>query len=295
MTMQELTAAEAYAQRVDAVLAQRTRLRGPQPPGDLFGLPPDHPLMKADPRRPLDGNLGVIASYIESEDVVVDVGGGAGRNSLPLALRCRKVINVDPSAGMANGFRANAARAGITNVEMIEAEWLAADPPLGTVALVNHVMYLTRDIVPFLRKVERAGSRRVIVTVNSPPPPSWNRILFGIVYDEAEAIVPGHAELANVLWELGILPDIRVLPLPSARPFAPAPTRAAAIELAIERFVNEQWSHWPAPAELEARARRILETRFDELFVADAAGIVPRYVTLGHEVLITWQPRDGRR
>ena len=31
---------------------QRTRLRGPQPPGDLFaGLRSDHPLMKADPRR----------------------------------------------------------------------------------------------------------------------------------------------------------------------------------------------------------------------------------------------------
>src|SRR5262249_1087942 len=30
------TAADQYAARVDAVLAQRTRLRGPQPPGDLF-------------------------------------------------------------------------------------------------------------------------------------------------------------------------------------------------------------------------------------------------------------------
>ena len=42
------TAAEQYAARVDAVLAQRTRLRGPQPPGDLFaGVPADHPLLKA--------------------------------------------------------------------------------------------------------------------------------------------------------------------------------------------------------------------------------------------------------
>ena len=51
-------AADRYAARVDAVLAQRTRPRGPQPPGDLFeGLPADHPLIKADPRRPLDANL----------------------------------------------------------------------------------------------------------------------------------------------------------------------------------------------------------------------------------------------
>ena len=50
-----MTAAEHYAARVNAVLAQRARLRGAEPPGDLFGdLEPDHPLLKADPRRPLE-------------------------------------------------------------------------------------------------------------------------------------------------------------------------------------------------------------------------------------------------
>jgi hypothetical protein len=28
------------------------------------------------------------------------------------------------------------------------------------------------------------------------------------VYGEAEEVVPGHGELVNVLWELGILPDL---------------------------------------------------------------------------------------
>jgi hypothetical protein len=63
MTTDSDNAADRYATRVDAVLTQRTRLRGRQPPGDLFaGLPSDHPLMKADPRRPLDPNLEIIAS-----------------------------------------------------------------------------------------------------------------------------------------------------------------------------------------------------------------------------------------
>src|SRR6266566_5151725 len=98
MTTTDDNAAARYAVRVDAVLAQRTRLRGPQPPGDLFaGLPSGHPLLNADPRRPLDPNLDTVASYIEPDDVIIDVGGGAGRISLPLALRCRKVINIEPS------------------------------------------------------------------------------------------------------------------------------------------------------------------------------------------------------
>jgi hypothetical protein len=129
-------AASRYTARVDAVLAQRTRLRGKAPPGDLFdGLPPDHPLMTADPRRSLDPNLAVIAEYAEPDDLIVDAGGGAGRTSLPLALRCRGVVNVEPSAAMGAGFLANAARAGIDNTSVIESDWLAAEPPQGTLAL----------------------------------------------------------------------------------------------------------------------------------------------------------------
>src|SRR5262249_17345400 len=108
MTTNGQSAADRYAARVDAVLAQRTRLRGPPPPGDQrAGCPADNPLVKADPLRPLDRNLAVIASYIEADDVIIDVGGGAGRISLPLALRCREVVNVEPSPTMRMGFRKN--------------------------------------------------------------------------------------------------------------------------------------------------------------------------------------------
>lgn len=80
-----MTAAEYYAARVDAVLAQRAPLRGAEPSGDPFGnLDPDHPLFKADPHRALDANLEALADLIEPSDTIVDVGGGAGRMSLPL-------------------------------------------------------------------------------------------------------------------------------------------------------------------------------------------------------------------
>ena len=285
------TAADRYAARVDAVLAQRTHLRGPQPPGDLFaGLPSGHPLLAADPRRPLDPNLEVIASYISPEDIIVDVGGGAGRISLPLALRCREVINVEPSSAMGAGFRTNADQAGIGNARVIEDGWLEVEPPVGTVALVNHVTYLTREIVPFISKLERAGARRVLITVNSPPPPSWQRVLFQLVHGEVEEVVPGHVELVNVLWELGILPDVRVLPLHAARPIVPAPTREAAIALRVAGFGGDQWALWPLGSDLEHRLRTVLESRFDELFTASAEGFAPRFITPGREILITWEP-----
>src|SRR5215212_9321487 len=107
-----------YASRVEAALAQRTRLRGSQPAGDLFdGIRPDHPLLGSRPREPVTPNVAIIAEYIPSDAVLVDVGGGAGRISLPLALRCERVVNVEPSATMAAAFQRNAEAAGIANVE----------------------------------------------------------------------------------------------------------------------------------------------------------------------------------
>jgi SAM-dependent methyltransferase len=286
-----MTAAEHYAARVDAVLAQRARLRGAEPSGDLYGnLEPDHPLLKADPRRPLDANLKALADLIEPSDSIVDVGGGAGRMSLPLALRGRSVTNVDPSASMGAAFLANAKAAGISNVGLVQGDWLAADPPQGTVVLVNHVTYLTRDIVPFIKKLECAGSRRVIVTVNAPPPPSWNRVLFQLVHGEAEVVVPGHADLMNVLWEMGRLPDLTMLLSQNVRLIVPLPSRAAALAFAVQRVANEQWAHWPVAAAFEARTRATVEQHFDDLYAQDADGFTPRWITMGREVLITWQP-----
>jgi hypothetical protein len=285
------SAAGHYAARVDAVLAQRTRLRGSQPPGDLFaGLPADSPLLKADPRRPLDPNLEIIASYIAPDDVIIDVGGGAGRISLPLALRCREVINIEPSLAMGAGFAANVSQAGISNARVIASDWLSSASPLGTVALVNHVTYLTREIVPFVQKLERAGRRRVLITVNSPPPPSSQRVLYQLAHGEVEEVVPGHVELVNVLWELGVLPDIRVLPFLGAT-VIPARTREAAIASAMTRFSGDQWTLWPLGTDLEQRLRRVLEERFDELFAAGADGFNPRWMKPGREILITWQPK----
>jgi hypothetical protein len=157
------------------------------------------------------------------------------------------------------------------------------------VALVNHVTYLTREIVPFIERLERAGSRRVIITVNSPPPPSWQRVLFHLVHGETEEVVPGHVELVGVLWDLGILPDVRVLPLP-ARPIIPAPTREAAIAGRVAGFGGDQWTFWPLEPDLERRLRSVLETRFDELFATRPEGFVPRFITPGREILITWEP-----
>ena len=128
-----------------------------------------------------------------------------------------------------------------------------------------------------------------MITVNSVPGPSFQRVLYQLVHGDAEEVVPGHVELISVIWEMGILPDIRVLPQATV-PFTPAAGRDVAIANAIARFPGEQWSWWSLGQDLKSRLRSILEARFDELFTAGPEGFIPRYVAPGREILITWQP-----
>src|SRR5207245_5748378 len=137
-----MTAAETYAACIDAVRTQRARLHGAQPQDPWGGAVAQR--FRDDPHRELDANLAVLASYTRPEDVLLDVGGGAGRVSLPLALHCREVITVDASPGMGAQFAAAAAEAGILNARFVHANWLEAEGLQGDVPLPANVDCLGR-------------------------------------------------------------------------------------------------------------------------------------------------------
>src|SRR4030095_6268652 len=166
-----MTAAQTYAALIDAVHAQRRRLHGQQPAEDRFGGPVAQ-RFRAAPHRSLGATLQVVASYVQPDDVLIDVGGGAGRVGLPLALRCRQVINVDSSPGMLAEFESCAAQAGITNVRAVLADWLATPAMSGDVSLASSVTYFVHDIVLFIENMVAASRRRVLITLWSVPSPN---------------------------------------------------------------------------------------------------------------------------
>lgn len=272
--------ADAYAARVDAVLAQRVRIYGEGQKVDPWGEQASR--FALDPHRVLDGNLEAIAGYIQPGDVVIDVGGGAGRVSLPLALRCRKVVNLEPSAGMGAEFTRLAAAAGISNASWLLPDRNDAKGIRGDVAVTADVTYFVRDIVPFIEKLTATARRRVILAIWSIPPPNRSARLFRLVHEEEQELYPGHRELLPVLWEMGILPDIRVLPSPPWWDIQFHKSRDEALESAL-------WRHqWLRPED-EARAREIIEAHFDQLFQVSTQGIQPIWRPEIREMLITWE------
>ncbi len=284
-----MTAVETYAALIDAVSAQHRRIHGQPPREDRFGGPVAQ-RFRADPHRSLDANLQVVASYVQPEDVFVDVGGGAGRVGLPLALRCRQVINVDSSPGMLAEFEACTAEAGITNARSVLADWLAAADISGDVSLASSVTYFVRDIGSFIEKMVAASRRRVMLTLWSVPSPNQSAPLFRLVYGEEQAPAPGHRELLPVLWEMGFLPDVRVLPdvpmIPGAmRPGLPQ-THQDAVHWALQ-------GRWLRPED-QSRAGDLVETHFHELFAQRPEGFFPLWYQATRQFLITWET-DQRR
>jgi hypothetical protein len=269
------SAAQNYAARVDAYTAQQARMT--RHSGDRWAA--SAALFRLDPRRTLEPNTAAVSSLVGPDDVVIDVGGGAGRVSLPIALGCKQVVNVEPSAAMREQFAESAAGAGIVNAHSIDGMWPdAAASVEGDIVILANVTYFVRDIVPFVEALDRAARKRVIIAVWSVPPPNDASSVFALLHGEPQALVPSHAELLPVLWEMGLLPEIRVLPAAFRTARSRPPTVDDAIAFALRS----------ANAEDVPRAAETVRSHFDELFTAIPGGFAPAWSPASREMLITW-------
>ena len=120
-----------------------------------------------------------------------------------------------------------------------------------------------------------------MITIWSEPPPNRRAKLFQLVYGEEQAVLPGQGQLLPVLWDMGILPDVQVLPEPPWWENQRPQTREEAVKLVLEDRVVK-------PEDRE-RARPLIESQFDELFAPSEAGFVPQWLTEMRELLITWE------
>ena len=100
-----MSAATDYAARHDAAAAQQARIFGAEASGDPWGA--EAGFFRMDPDRDPEPNLRIVSSHLRLGDVLVHVGGGAGRMCLPMARCCREVVMVEPSPGMGAEFDAS--------------------------------------------------------------------------------------------------------------------------------------------------------------------------------------------
>lgn len=274
-----MSAATEYTAHHDAVAAQQSRIFGREQPGDPWGALAG--FFRLDPNRDPEPNLRIISSYLGPGDVLVDVGGGAGRTCLPLARHCRKVVMVEPSAGMGAEFDASRTEAGIDNARRVHADWMDAADIEGDVVFSGCVTYFVRDIVPFVEKLDAAARRRVVITLWNEPPPCRGAPLFKLAHGEDQVQWPGFRQLLSVLWEMDILPDVLVLPDNPWWENRAYPSRDDVLKWAVE-------GPWLRAKDRE-RAASIFRDNFDDLFTSGPEGFRPRWQRPMRELLITWK------
>jgi SAM-dependent methyltransferase len=174
-------------------------------------------LFVADPRRTDEPVLASLLAQAGADECWIDVGAGAGRYALPLALRVRQVIAVEPSPGMRRALRAGLDEHGIVNVSVVAGEWPQAldsvgDLPAADVALIAHVGYDIEEIGPFLDGLDAVARDRCVAVLTDTSPAAVADPFWPLVHGEPRVPLPALPELLALLHARGAQTELVRLP-----------------------------------------------------------------------------------
>jgi CTP:molybdopterin cytidylyltransferase MocA len=273
----------AWAARVRANAEQVDRVREVPDGNDFYA--PVTSLFRADPRRTDEPVLEALRRLVEPGETWLDIGAGAGRYALPIALVLAesggRVIALDASHGMLDALMEIQSEHGITDVEVVETRWPPPTRQLARfeadVALIAHVGYDIEAIGPFLEAMESAARRLCVAVLMERQPASIADPCWPPVHGESRVPLPALPEFVELLRGRGRQPVIEM---------AEREPRWFASRGELEGFLRRQlWIEPGSEADLRYQAA------LDELVVVEEGGRVglrgQRPLPIG---VVTWDP-----
>jgi len=272
---------EAWAARVRANRDQSERVREAPEPADFYA--PVRGLFVADPRRSDDATLDQLLEIARPGETWLDIGAGAGRYALPLALRVGEVIALDPSEGMLEALRLGMAEHGIHNVRPVHGRWPldagAGSEPRADVALIAHLAYDVERIREFLDAMESAAGRLCVAVLAERVPSAPAGPFWPVVHGEERAELPALAELLAILRARGSNPVLV---------YAGRQRRGFASADALVAWLRNQLFVVPG-----SEADRRLAAELERRMVAADDGTVSLVPGIESRVgIASWNPRD---
>ena len=161
----------------------------------------------------------ITALDITPDSRVLDIGAGPGTLAIPLAPLIREVAAVEPGAGMVAILREHAERQGIKNIVCVQKLWedvsLSQDLKTPYDIVIASLSLTMKDIREGLTKMDAAasGSVHLFWFVDMP---FWEQMytdLWEPLHGKPYFSGPKADCLFGVLYQMGIFPDVTMLPL----------------------------------------------------------------------------------
>lgn len=160
------------------------------------------------------------------ESRVLDIGAGPGRLAIPIAEQVAHVTAVEPAEGMKNLLLENVAGKGITNLNCVSKRWEDIDVESDLdgpydVVIASFSLGMP-DIRDAIQKMEQASSKYVFLYwfAGTTPWEEHSVNLWPYLYGTNYTCGPKCDVLYNVLYDMGIYPDMHVFPLEYTNSFS---------------------------------------------------------------------------
>jgi hypothetical protein len=142
---------------------------------------------------------------LEAGGTVLDVGAGRCAMSLPLRPPARRIVAVDSSLAMLENSPADVT---------ILGRWPEVAPQAGhaSVVVCGHVLYNVADLMPFVRALNDAAERRVVVEITRSHPRNrtLERALWRHFWNLERPEGPTWEDAVAVVRESGIEPNVEL-------------------------------------------------------------------------------------
>jgi SAM-dependent methyltransferase len=162
----------------------------------------------------------IAALDITPDSRVLDIGSGPGTLAIPLAPLVREITAVEPGAGMMEVLRKHANQNGLRNITCVQKLWEDTDISRDLRApydiVIASLSLTMEDIREALRKMDAVscGSVHLFWFADMP---FWERMyadLWEPLHKTPYYAGPKADCLFGVLCQMGIYPDVTMLPLP---------------------------------------------------------------------------------
>jgi len=164
--------------------------------------------MRKRTERP-DHLLNFVIEKTQPGDMVLDIGAGGGRWTIPLAAVAKSVTAVEPSGVMRDFLRNNAEAAQVDNILVVPYPWEEAAVEPHDIIVCAHAMYSSPDFHSFVRKMEQYARKTCYLAMRLP-------LRDGIINELSFAVYGRHHDSPNAmiaynaLYSMGIYANVLV-------------------------------------------------------------------------------------